>query len=389
LVGEIANREFLEQSAFDRDKFLAILSQEMQQPLGDILSYSRILMESKPKSGTVENIQNIQYSANNLLVLVNDMLDYSNIEAGKIVLDSVEFEPHKTIAELQKQYNPVFNNKAVSFSIDLDSHIPARITGDPVRFKQILNNILSNAAYHAGKGDVKMRLTAGETQGDFINLNVNLNAVGSIIEQVELDALQHSNYHTAENTITDKGSQAFSLALAKRLVGLQNGRFEAENFGEEGSTYSVVLPFRKHLKKSISGVENARKYESIDGKYILIAEDNKINQLVVTKMLQKAGAIVVPTDDGLAALDAFNAGYFDLILMDIQMPKLDGYRTVAAMRSSEDPRKKETPIIALTASAYLTDKDKAQLFQMNDHIGKPFSPDEMMEKVAECLRSNS
>ncbi len=154
---------------------------------------------------------------------------------------------------------------------------------------------------------------------------------------------------------------------------------------EEGTVFSVELPFKKAVQQSKTPISAAERAAALEGKYILVAEDNKINQLVVQKMLQKAGAVVVTADDGVAALEAFKHGYFDLILMDIQMPKLDGYRTVAEMRQSDDATKKATPIIALTASAYLTDKDKAELFQMNDHIGKPFSPEELLEKVISSL----
>ncbi|MFN4256500.1 MAG: tetratricopeptide repeat protein [Saprospiraceae bacterium] len=387
LVGEVASREMLEQTAFNRDQFLAVLSREMRTPMNDILAHTRTLLAEKPRPGQADALLNIQYSANSLLVLVNDLLDYSKIEAGKIVLETVEFDLKKSLGEVEKRFAPVFREKEAGFAVEVDPKIPAKVAGDPARFSQILSNILTHAAQHTEGGDVRLNIRAMEETASDVSLKIEVNAQGILLEPAETEALAQPNLAAVEAALGERAGQVFGLVLAKRLVDLQNGQFRAATEAGTGTAFAVELPFKKAVQQSKTTVSEAERAAALEGKYILVAEDNKINQLVVQKMLQKAGAVVVTADDGVAALEAFKHGYFDLILMDIQMPKLDGYRTVAEMRQSDDEVKKNTPIIALTASAYLTDKDKAELFQMNDHIGKPFSPEELLEKVVASLTS--
>ena len=183
-------------------------------------------------------------------------------------------------------------------------------------------------------------------------------------------------------------TSGLELAITKRLVDLQNGRIEAESELGKGTIFKVYLPYTIPSKtdKVESGSNNELlPYHYLVGKKILVVEDNRINQLVVRKMLTKLGVKVTTADNGLESLDRISETYFDLILMDIQMPKMDGYRATAEIRKSDNPRIANVPIIALTASAYLTEKDKAQLFGMNDHVGKPFGPEELMEKISNCL----
>lgn len=385
LVGEVANREMLEQTAFNRDQFLAVLSREMRTPMNDILAHTRTLLAEKPRPGQADALLNIQYSANSLLVLVNDLLDYSKIEAGKIVLETVEFDLKKSLGEVEKRFAPVFREKEAGFAVEVDPKIPAKVAGDPARFSQILSNILTHAAQHTEGGDVQLHVRATDETASEVSLKIEVNAQGILLEPAETEALAQPNLAAVEAALGERAGQVFGLVLAKRLVDLQNGQFRVATEAGAGTAFAVELPFKKAMQQSKTVISEAERAAALEGKYILVAEDNKINQLVVQKMLQKAGAVVVTADDGVAALEAFKHGYFDLILMDIQMPKLDGYRTVAEMRQSDDEVKKNTPIIALTASAYLTDKDKAELFQMNDHIGKPFSPEELLEKVVASL----
>ena len=186
-------------------------------------------------------------------------------------------------------------------------------------------------------------------------------------------------------------TSGLELAITKRLVDLQNGKIEANSVLGEGCTYKMFLPYTT-LADSKMGITDEKKvisYNFMVGKNVLVVEDNKINQLVVRKMLAKIGMNVTTADDGLKALDAIqNNGYFDLVLMDIQMPNMDGYRATAEIRKSPDPKISQMPIIALTASAYLSEKEKAQLFGMDEHVGKPFGPDELMEKISSCLSKN-
>lgn len=386
LVGEIASREMLEQTAFDRDRFVTLFSREMRSPIQDILKNTRHLLADRPKNGKAEALRNIQFDAGNLLVMLNDLLEHSKIEAGKVVLESEEFEVKRVVTEVEQQFRPIFAETATGFGVKISRDVPSKLLGDPLRFQQILSNLLTNLSRQGDFTDVKLSLDVVESEVDSLVLKLEIDAVGHGLQEEEVEALAQPVAAIFEKSEAERGANVISLALAKRLVNLQNGYFEAQNMADAGSVFTINLPFKKAGKVQSSVPQMLAKNPTpLTGKYILVAEDNKINQLVVVKMLEKAGAVVVPTDDGVAALEAFSKGKFDLVLMDIQMPKLDGYRTVAEMRKHDDEAKRAVPIIALTASAYLTDKDKAELFQMNDHIGKPFSPEELMEKVVSVL----
>jgi CheY-like chemotaxis protein len=176
-----------------------------------------------------------------------------------------------------------------------------------------------------------------------------------------------------------------SLAITKKLIELQNGKFDIR-CRDGGVVYSVSLKFKVvKAKQKAAQKPPEPNYSHLTGKRILVVEDNKINQLVVAKLLKKLNVEVTTADNGEEALKAFEQENFDLVLMDIQMPVMDGYRATKEIRRLPDEWKRDVPIIALTASAFLTEKEKAQLFGMNDHVGKPFSPDELLEKVSACL----
>jgi CheY-like chemotaxis protein len=203
------------------------------------------------------------------------------------------------------------------------------------------------------------------------------------------DIFNKFSENSDENMFDGYANTGLGLAITKRLIDLQNGKIEVESAAGHGTKFTVLLPYKiiktSERKANSSFGDDSRKHEDLAGNRILLVEDNKINQLVVANMLKKLGIEVVTADNGLEALDEFAKQYFDLVLMDIQMPKMDGYRTTAEIRKSSDPRKREVPIIALTASAFLTAKEKAKLFGMNDHVGKPFGPEDLLEKISSCL----
>ena len=271
-----------------------------------------------------------------------------------------------------------------------DDKIPDHLLGDSARLNQILTNLTTNAIKFTENGAVELDMMMYELNSTEATLLITIQDTGEGIDPERLYEMFHKfSENTEEDIFEGYATSGLGLAITKRLVDLQNGKIEVESAPGHGTKFTVLLPY-KVVKKVKSGVENTatsatKSHDQLAGNRILLVEDNKINQLVVANMLKKLGIEVVTADNGLEALDEFAKQYFDLVLMDIQMPKMDGYRTTAEIRKSTDSRKREVPIIALTASAFLTAKEKAKLFGMNDHVGKPFGPEDLLEKISNCL----
>ncbi len=382
LVDATAQRDNLEKSSFARDRYLAAMSQEMRTPLNVITGLTHLLLDHNPRTDQMESLRTLQFAANDLVVFINDVLDFSKIEAGKLQLEHREFSPYKAIHEVKVRFEPMMSEKGLIFRHKLDTRIPEAVVGDNLRLQQIISNLLNNS-YH-------------NTSSGFVNLGVGLFGMDEREAFLKITVRDsRENYESplhfetvSEDNIEqeDTNPQQLNIAIARRLVELQNGKFSIELQQEGGVGFTALMPFKLPLKQAdVPGASAKKDYSRLTGSSILVVEDNPINRLVVTKMLQKIGVRVVSAENGLVALERFERDYFDLVLMDIQMPQLDGYKTTAEIRRHPDPSKRDTPVIALTSSAFLTEKEKAQLFGMNDHVGKPFSPEELLEKIGALL----
>ncbi len=386
LVHEISERENSQRSLFNKDHYLANVTSRMRQPLNEIVGLSQSLMLEKPNKSQKEHIQNLQFSANNLLVLINDVLDFSEIEASKISLETIDFRPDDVIQDLKKE---VKSTKDIRHEFNLDARIPLEINGDPAKLNQILNYLLKNIRKEMTSGVVKLNILRNELIDNELTLKIDIHAAGAGLNHEMLIA--SFNVPTNRNDLENLGENEVEYLIARRLIELQNGSINVSQVNDE-SVVTVFLPFKiveeTDTAKNTEGVTPQFYNNYLEGKRILVVEDNKVNQMLVLNMLKKKGVIVVGANDGIEGLEAMNKANFDLILMDIQMPRMDGYHAVAEIRRMKDPIKSTLPIIALTASAYVTEKEKAQLFGMTDHIGKPFSPEEMLDKITRVLMSH-
>ncbi len=389
LVDEMAERESMEKSSFARDSFLAMMSHEMRTPINIIVGLTHLLLEDNPHDSQKEALRKLQFSANNLVVFINDVLDYSKIEAGKLVMQNRSFSVSKVVEEVKNWSIAQAKEKNVNLNFEIDKKIPEKLVGDPVRLNQIITDLISNSLNYTEDGYINTKINLHKLNNNELTLFIEIEDNGKGIEQEKLVEMFKNFTRDPQADLYDGVSTSgLELAITKRLVDLQNGKIEANSILGEGCTYKMFLPFTT-LSDADQGTEEEKKvisYNFMVGKNVLVVEDNKINQLVVRKMLDKIGMNVTTADDGLKALDAIqNNGYFDLVLMDIQMPNMDGYRATAEIRKSPDSKISQMPIIALTASAYLSEKEKAQLFGMDEHVGKPFGPDELMQKISACL----
>jgi signal transduction histidine kinase/tetratricopeptide (TPR) repeat protein/ActR/RegA family two-component response regulator len=379
---EMAEREAIEKSTFDKDSFLLNVSNQMRTPINVISGLSHLLLDQAPNPNQLEHLRTLQFSANSLLVFINDMLDYSKIEAGKLNPEFRVFEPSKLFTEITERFEVHTQQKGIKLNFNISEGIPNKISGDPARLNQILTNILQFSTHTTEKGYIDVKIEPIPISSTDLHLELTITDSGYGITQLEMDDLMRKFSYTIEDISGGMSQTGFGLAIMKRLVELQNGTVEASSVEGLGTKIRVVLPFKLIVQQpKTSNLDYA-----FPGAKVLVVEDNKINAMVVSKMLQKAHVQVETAINGIFALEKIAKEDFDLILMDIQMPEMDGYRCTSEIRKLTDTNKKDTPIIALTASPYLTETEKAKLFGMNDYIGKPFSADELMEKVGKYLQ---
>ncbi len=384
LLDEISEREYLEKSSFERDRFLATMTHRMGTPLNSIVGLTHLLMDDNPQPEQREKLKTLQFAANSLVVFINDVLDFSKIEAGKLKPDATNFKPKKLFNDLREQAVMEAEDKGIDILFDYEKNIPETLTGDPARLNQILTNLVSTSMKLTASGRVDVKFEMEEETEDDLMLKVEIYDTGKALDaDVVRKIFQAPDEYYL---LGKKNGIAFAMTMARRLIELQKGNFELFVNEEHGNLFRFWLPFKK---AEIDPNQKTTLSQRLEGNKILVVEDNIINQMVVTNMLRKLKMEVVTANHGLDALDRISEYNFDLILMDIQMPEMDGYRATAAIRKLSDPVKRDVPIIALTASAFLTHEDKAKLFGMNEHVGKPFSPDELLEKIDKLLKIHS
>ncbi len=394
LVNEIADREAIEKSSFARDNFLAAMSHEMRTPINALATTTHLLLEENPRPDQVEHLRTLQFAANNLVVFINDILDFSKIEAGKLELDWRPFSPGRVLKEIEERFQVPMQEKNLKWTVRSDERIPNQLIGDPVRLNQILTNLVQACYNHTEEGEIRVEMHLLELNRSEATLEVLVSGSGKGLPEELLEGMfaQGKPSEEKEDIYAGYSTASLSLAITRRLINLQKGMVEVDNRPGDGTTFRVILPFKVAedqdlaLNKSSIQASKQDSYADLRGIRILFVEDNKLNQIVVQKLLSKLGIEVTTADDGEKALEIIEGKDFDLILMDIQMPVMDGYRTTAEIRKHPDPRKRDVPIIALTASAFLSEKEKAKLFGMNDHVGKPFSPEELLSKIRSCFQ---
>ncbi len=388
LVDEMAERESIQKTSFARDRFLATMSHEMRTPINIISGLCHLLLEEHPRPDQTEHLRTLQFSANNLVVFINDILDFSKIEAGKLNLEKREFNPQRLFDEIAQRFEMAAKQTQVKTSYSYDPAIPTCLMGDPARFNQIMTNLVQTSFQHSVNAHVHVSARVEELRKDEVLLRFEIEDEGQVMDQKQLDSMFRSFNFNPDDVFEGYNSSDLVLAITRRLVDLQNGHIEVKPRAEGGNRFTVLLTFKIVSKADqIKQKGITRTFEHLAGNQVLLVEDNKINQLVVLKMLTRLGIDVTTADNGVEALEVLNHRTFDLVLMDIQMPRMDGYRATAEIRKHPNTEVREIPVIALTASAFLSEREKAKLFGMNDHVGKPFAPEELLEKMSICLEA--
>ena len=383
----IQAKERAEASEKVKEQFLSNMSHEIRTPMNAIIGFTHLLESAQLSNEQKEWLHAIKYSGENLLVIINDILDYSKIEAGKMV-----FVEHRiNIAELMHSAVTMLKYKAAEKNIRLlfsaDPQIPLIVLGDSVRLTQILLNLISNAVKFTEQGQVNVDVALLDETADEVNIRFAVSDTGIGIQEEHFDLIFESFTQASNHTTRKYGGTGLGLTIAKKLVEQQGGTLSVQSKINTGSTFTFILPFKKvtSIEQEQENLENETQVANIAGKSVLVVEDNQISQMLVKIWLERWYVRVTLAENGLVALNLLRNNNYDLILMDIQMPEMDGYETAAHIRTELNL---QVPIIAMTAHAMQDEIDKCLIVGMTDYISKPFNSNELLSKINHYTTKN-
>jgi len=383
-----------ENSSKAKSDFLSTMSHELRTPLNSVIGMSYVLLADKPREDQAGNLKVLHFSAESLLALINDILDFNKLDYGKLEMEKIGFYPAELIGRIYSGLKYQADEKGLAFSLDLDEKLSEiAVIGDPTRLLQILFNLTGNAIKFTSKGEIGLSIRLAESDTEFVTLAfvIKDSGIGISAEQKEII---FEPFTQASSNITRKfGGSGLGLAITKQLLDLHGSHIDLKSEVGEGTTFKFEIKYKRAGSADVTVnsllVADVIANEDITWLNVLVAEDNSMNILLMKKLLASWNVNADFALNGMEAYEMAKEKYYDIILMDIHMPVMDGYESSTKIISFYADKPKSPYIIALTASVANDIYNKIKLAGLNDYLSKPFNPTELKNKLTSLSRLKS
>ncbi|MCP4203416.1 MAG: response regulator [bacterium] len=390
-------KESAETASRAKSQFLANVGHEMRTPMNGVLGMLELLMNSNLDSQQTNCAEKARRSAVNLLGILNEILDFSKIEAGKVELEYVDFDLREITNEVVQLFTEPARQKGLQLRTTLPRTLPTALCADPTRLRQVLINLVGNAVKFTDSGYVELEVSALETADEEIRLRFCVQDTGIGIEPEHRATIFESFQQADGSTTRNYGGTGLGLAISKAFVEIMGGEIGVDSTLGEGSTFWFQVRLARQAAEKAAKSDGLRPFASseleLSGRRILLVEDNPVNQEVAIGMLEGLGGVVDAASNGLEALEALQKNLYELVFMDCQMPKMDGYTATREIRrlegSAPEKEHRHVQIVAMTAHAMAGERDKCLAAGMDDYLSKPFSQDQLRLLIAKWLPTDT